>query len=42
MGLRSEPPPNQALAVTMWRVFMWTAGTRGERRWATREMPLAQ
>ena len=26
----------------MWRVFMWTAGTCGERRCATSEMPLAQ
>src|SRR3546814_7697757 len=26
----------------MWRVFMCTAGTRGERRCATREIPLAQ
>ena len=26
----------------MWRVFMCTAGTSGERRCATSEMPLAQ
>src|SRR3546814_18498475 len=42
IGLRSAPPPNHALVVTMWRVFMCTAGTRGERRSATREIPLAQ
>src|SRR3546814_3312137 len=42
IGLRSAPPPNHALVVTMWRVFMCTAGTRGERRCATREIPLAQ
>ena len=26
----------------MWRVFMWTAGTNGERIWATSDTPLAQ
>ncbi len=42
IGVRSAPPPNQALLVTMWRVFICAAGTSGEHIWATSEMPLAQ
>ena len=42
IGVRSAPPPNHAFAVTMKRVFMCTAGTLGERWWATSEMPEAQ
>ena len=37
----SPPPPNQALVVTMKRVFMCTAGTRGLRRCATKLIPVA-
>ena len=41
-GVRSAPPPNQALVVTTKRVFMCTAGTCGLRRCAISEMPEAQ
>ena len=42
-GLRSEPPPNHhAAGVQNIRVFMCTAGVRGERMCATRLIPLAQ
>ena len=38
-GVRSAPPPNQVLVVTMKRVFMWTAGTKGFHGWMMSEMP---
>ena len=41
-GVRSAPPPNQALVVTTKRVFMCTAGTCGFCGWAISEMPEAQ
>src|SRR5437868_3694331 len=41
-GVRSAPPPNQALVVTTKRVFMCTAGTCGLCRWAISEMPEAK
>ena len=40
-GLRSAPPPNQALLVVRKRVFMCTAGTCGLAMCATRLMPVA-
>ena len=42
IGVRSPPPPNQALDVTINRVFICAAGTSGERMWDTSEMPDAQ
>ena len=42
IGVRSAPPPNQALVVTTKRVFMWTAGTCGFCGCAISEMPEAQ
>ena len=41
-GVRSAPPPNQALVVTTKRVFMCTAGTCGFCGCAISEMPEAQ
>ena len=41
-GVRSAPPPNQALVVTTKRVFMCTAGTCGLCGCAISEMPDAQ
>jgi hypothetical protein len=41
IGVRSAPPPNHDLVVAMKRVFMCTAGTLGERMWATSEIPVA-
>ena len=38
-GVRSAPPPNQALVVTTKRVFMCTVGTCGFHGWAISEMP---
>ena len=41
-GVRSAPPPNQALLVTTKRVFMCAAGTCGLCGCAISEMPEAQ
>ena len=41
-GVKSAPPPNQALLVTTKRVFMCTAGTCGFCGCAINEMPEAQ
>src|SRR6185437_16493695 len=41
-GVRSAPPPNQALLVTTQRVFMCAAGTCGLCGWAISETPEAQ
>ncbi len=41
-GVRSAPPPNQRLRVTIIRVFMCAAGASGERGCTTTEMPEAQ
>ena len=42
IGVRSPPPPNQGLDVTINRVFICAAGTSGERMWDTSEIPDAQ
>lgn len=41
-GVGSAPPPNQVFVVTMKRVFMCTAGTKGFHGWMMSEMPEAQ